>query len=137
MCVTLSQSLPEGHALRYDKPEDVPEQLAKTAVLSFDADANNTTVQSLIFGALPLVARSAAEDFYFPREVIRAWMGAWSLDETLYRVSRFAELRDKRRKDPAVAVPKPGRNDPCTCGSGKKWKRCCGSGTGKSPEEAD
>jgi len=20
---------------------------------------------------------------------------------------------------------KPGRNDPCTCGSGKKWKKCC------------
>ncbi len=23
---------------------------------------------------------------------------------------------------------KPGRNDPCTCGSGKKFKKCCGSG---------
>jgi hypothetical protein len=21
----------------------------------------------------------------------------------------------------------PGRNDPCPCGSGKKYKRCCGS----------
>jgi preprotein translocase subunit SecA len=24
-------------------------------------------------------------------------------------------------------VPKVGRNDPCPCGSGKKYKRCCGS----------
>lgn len=23
--------------------------------------------------------------------------------------------------------PKIGRNDPCTCGSGKKYKKCCGS----------
>lgn len=23
--------------------------------------------------------------------------------------------------------PKTGRNDPCTCGSGKKFKKCCGS----------
>ncbi len=23
-------------------------------------------------------------------------------------------------------APKPGRNDPCPCGSGKKYKRCCG-----------
>jgi SEC-C motif-containing protein len=23
--------------------------------------------------------------------------------------------------------PKVGRNDPCTCGSGKKYKKCCGS----------
>ncbi len=25
------------------------------------------------------------------------------------------------------AEPKIGRNDPCTCGSGKKFKKCCGS----------
>jgi len=23
-------------------------------------------------------------------------------------------------------LPKTGRNDPCTCGSGKKFKKCCG-----------
>jgi len=23
-------------------------------------------------------------------------------------------------------APKPGRNDPCSCGSGKKYKKCCG-----------
>jgi hypothetical protein len=23
-------------------------------------------------------------------------------------------------------LPKPGRNDPCPCGSGKKYKKCCG-----------
>ncbi|MBN2498319.1 MAG: zinc-dependent peptidase [Deltaproteobacteria bacterium] len=31
--------------------------------------------------------------------------------------------------DPAQAVPRPRkiqRNDPCPCGSGKKYKRCCG-----------
>ena len=25
------------------------------------------------------------------------------------------------------STPKPGRNDPCPCGSGRKFKRCCGS----------
>jgi SEC-C motif-containing protein len=24
------------------------------------------------------------------------------------------------------STPKPGRNDPCLCGSGKKYKKCCG-----------
>ncbi|HZL35666.1 MAG TPA: SEC-C metal-binding domain-containing protein [Tepidisphaeraceae bacterium] len=24
------------------------------------------------------------------------------------------------------AAPKPGRNDPCSCGSGRKYKKCCG-----------
>jgi SWIM/SEC-C metal-binding protein len=26
---------------------------------------------------------------------------------------------------PAIAPVKPGRNDPCLCGSGVKFKRCC------------
>ncbi len=28
---------------------------------------------------------------------------------------------------PVVAAAKVGRNDPCPCGSGKKYKKCCGS----------
>ncbi len=30
------------------------------------------------------------------------------------------------RPSPVVSKPRPGRNDPCSCGSGKKYKRCCG-----------
>lgn len=26
---------------------------------------------------------------------------------------------------PVEAKARPGANDPCPCGSGKKWKRCC------------
>ena len=29
-------------------------------------------------------------------------------------------------KAPATADDEPGRNDPCPCGSGKKYKKCCG-----------
>jgi hypothetical protein len=28
---------------------------------------------------------------------------------------------------PYIRGPKTGRNDPCTCGSGKKYKKCCGA----------
>ena len=31
--------------------------------------------------------------------------------------------------------PKVGRNDPCPCGSGKKYKKCCGSDAGSQGEE--
>ncbi|MBD2862447.1 DUF1186 domain-containing protein [Paenibacillus oceani] len=34
---------------------------------------------------------------------------------------------EKPRMNPAVKVEKIGRNDPCTCGSGKKYKKCCGA----------
>ena len=28
--------------------------------------------------------------------------------------------------EPIKGGEKPGRNDPCSCGSGKKYKQCCG-----------
>jgi preprotein translocase subunit SecA len=32
------------------------------------------------------------------------------------------------KKKPVKRVePKTGRNDPCPCGSGKKFKKCCGA----------
>ena len=31
-----------------------------------------------------------------------------------------------RKVMPAKAAPRVGRNDPCPCGSGKKYKNCCG-----------
>jgi len=31
------------------------------------------------------------------------------------------------KKQPLIAQKKPGRNDPCPCGSGKKYKKCCGA----------
>jgi hypothetical protein len=41
-----------------------------------------------------------------------------------------AEAAEERNRDPQtpyVATVKAGRNDPCPCGSGKKYKRCCGA----------
>ena len=29
-------------------------------------------------------------------------------------------------KEPVISGDKVGRNDPCPCGSGKKYKKCCG-----------
>jgi preprotein translocase subunit SecA len=39
-------------------------------------------------------------------------------------VSEAAEVLSKAR--PVRSGPKVGRNDPCPCGSGKKFKQCCG-----------
>ena len=33
-----------------------------------------------------------------------------------------------QKPEPLRAQPKVGRNDPCPCGSGKKYKNCCGKG---------
>ncbi len=33
---------------------------------------------------------------------------------------------EAEKPKPAKAAPRVGRNDPCPCGSGKKYKKCCG-----------
>ena len=32
----------------------------------------------------------------------------------------------KKKPQPIRAQPSVGRNEPCPCGSGKKYKKCCG-----------
>ncbi len=42
------------------------------------------------------------------------------------------KAKEERAKDPdkyrLQAGEEVGRNDPCPCGSGKKYKKCCGKG---------
>jgi SEC-C motif-containing protein len=40
---------------------------------------------------------------------------------------RYLDGKVKSTQEPVVSSgPKVGRNDPCPCGSGKKYKKCCG-----------
>ncbi|QLE84776.1 zinc chelation protein SecC [Shewanella sp. Scap07] len=42
-------------------------------------------------------------------------------------VENIAELDGYLNRPTTATVAKvPGRNDPCSCGSGQKFKRCCG-----------
>ncbi|MDP4109449.1 MAG: SEC-C metal-binding domain-containing protein, partial [Bacillota bacterium] len=38
-----------------------------------------------------------------------------------------ASANDVGPRQPIRKDKKPGRNDPCPCGSGKKYKKCCGA----------
>ena len=44
------------------------------------------------------------------------------------REAASAPQGEKQRPMPAKAAPRIGRNDPCPCGSGKKYKNCHGKG---------
>ena len=35
---------------------------------------------------------------------------------------------EERERTPVTVKKEPGRNDPCPCGSGKKYKKCHGRG---------
>jgi len=47
------------------------------------------------------------------------------LTQRVMRPSQFRGLRFSTRHRPHDASPSQGRNAPCRCGSGKKFKRCC------------
>jgi uncharacterized protein YecA (UPF0149 family) len=53
------------------------------------------------------------------------------------KASKFKKIHAERyptgpagssgQKQTPLRVEKIGRNDPCPCGSGKKYKKCCGA----------
>jgi len=59
-----------------------------------------------------------------------------NVEKTLHENSLFKKVEGRwyyhsgvTPSNPAIknTTPKLGRNDPCLCGSGKKFKKCCGS----------
>ena len=47
-------------------------------------------------------------------------------DGVLTEEKRLEIVKDFKRSKTVRVEKKPGRNDPCPCGSGKKYKKCCG-----------
>lgn len=45
------------------------------------------------------------------------------------------EQKEEKKKPITRNMPKVGRNDPCPCGSGKKYKKCCGQSELSEEEE--
>lgn len=57
---------------------------------------------------------------------------SWERSEFLHMLGdHFITLAEYWREQRSPRMPlrakKVGRNDPCPCGSGKKWKKCCGA----------
>ncbi len=47
-------------------------------------------------------------------------------DELLDKDTRKALYLEQKKSGTVVVGKKVGRNDPCPCGSGRKYKQCCG-----------
>ena len=52
---------------------------------------------------------------------LKAWEGIFS-EEKIMQI-----IKDFKRSKIVHKEKEPGRNDPCPCGSGKKYKNCCGA----------
>ena len=56
---------------------------------------------------------------------LNAWTKSWQVGK---RGSSAAQPHVRSgREEPTAFGRKVGRNEPCPCGSGRKYKRCCGA----------
>ncbi|SEL62724.1 DUF1186 domain-containing protein [Paenibacillus sp. OK003] len=44
----------------------------------------------------------------------------------VYPMYQHSKIIREPARNSAIKIEKTGRNDPCTCGSGQKYKKCCG-----------
>jgi hypothetical protein len=128
--------LPRGAPLRFEHLEDVPEDLALSAAVSNAFNFLETSTPALlVFSMLPWVARAAPEQLYLPREAVRArwipWEPEMALGHLLLHRDYYVYKKPQRRPEG------PARKGPCPCGSGKKYKRCCGAEEESEPGDRE
>ena len=61
------------------------------------------------------------------KNITSTWSGYTENDQTPADrdFSDYIDYEDIYKTEPIRTSPKTGRNDPCPCGSGKKYKKCC------------
>lgn len=67
------------------------------------------------------------EKLYYNMHDAKAnWLYTIPSWEKVLGAEKLLEIAKTYRKEHIAVSEKIGRNDPCTCGSGKKYKSCCG-----------
>jgi hypothetical protein len=72
-----------------------------------------------------LVVSPLTERLRFGIELEGEWTRDRRMDEKLKGMPSGLSHREAKR---ALTISKPGRNEPCPCGSGRKYKKCCMGG---------
>lgn len=109
-----------------ETPGSVREELVRTLPLLSWTDG--ITDGQKFLRSLTLIAaaaRGGPEQFYLPSEIARPLRVQWKPDHVWTLLDPLIRTERAGRK-PSVRESSVGRNDPCPCGSGQKWKRCCG-----------
>jgi hypothetical protein len=122
-----SEGHPPDHPLHGIRSEDVPDEVAYVLPLQRDTRLfGDPHAQLLLPCMLPWVVSVDIEALYLPAE----WHAHLPLpcnpDFVLAQLDDY--VRFTFRDGPVRRAARPGRNEPCSCGSGKKYKRCCGAG---------
>ncbi len=96
----------------------------KSEILSDEFEDRQTIIEREI-SLLEELGR--AEEANVLREALQHLAETTPYDEESFEDDEgIAEPEEEFIPEPAKAQPEPARNAPCPCGSGKKYKRCCG-----------
>ncbi|MGN0733166.1 MAG: preprotein translocase subunit SecA [Emergencia sp.] len=81
----------------------------------------NVTIETKTERRAVVEISGASKSDYVEDDAARAMQGKGQLPEEAQVPEREKKPQTVRREEPKI-----GRNDPCPCGSGKKYKNCCG-----------
>ncbi len=87
---------------------------------------NRETLSVLDKGYIPLAPAGAQGEAEMRRQRERPKTDVSKLQESRMEAARQAGAAEKSKPAPVHVEKKIGRNDPCPCGSGKKYKQCHG-----------
>jgi hypothetical protein len=103
-----------------------PDEIAYLFPLLLDTSLHgDAEAQVFLPLLLPWVVGADLEELYFPAETLAGLRFDAPFERVLTQLDDYA-----RYMNPIGTVRRaatPGRNQPCSCGSGKKYKRCCGA----------
>lgn len=126
----LQGSAQQAYAQRVARSFQLPDDMGVTLLLQgafpIIDEKFDTLTQLLIW--LPQLARVKAEEFYVPRPYLRLFNRTWNVQRSIGLIEprrQIEQLRGEAHCATPPAAQRPGRNDPCPCGSQKKYKRCC------------
>jgi len=110
-------------------PDDMGVTLLLQGAFPIIDEKFNTLTQLLIW--LPHLVRVKAEEFYIPRSYLKLFNRTWNVERAIGLIEPRRQIERLGAGAPRATPPaaqRPGRNDPCPCGSQKKYKHCCAHG---------
>jgi hypothetical protein len=114
---------------KYPTPDSIPESYARLMGTLVSGDMREGRAMGFLIANCCWLAHIEAEELFPPAELMKYCRTPW-VPEHSYMLLR-QRLGDQAMQQPVRAPERQGRNEPCACGSGRKFKSCCTVSAGK------
>jgi hypothetical protein len=103
--------------------EELPDSLVFSSLANVIwQTSTDVSARTVLLGMAAFTARVSAEELYVPAAYIPDGPYHWERGDSEALLGAFPT----QAAEAVRAEKTPGRNEPCSCGSGAKYKRCCG-----------